>query len=168
MDIKPTKKEYYEGHLQSSWTHLITLRLDCMNFLKSVKATECITWAANLSLLYFIPLRQEGAGIAQWYSGGLRFGWSGVGAPVGVGNFSLHHRVQNGSWAHPASYPMGTRGPFPGGKAAGAWTWPLSSTQCWGQGCVGLYLHSPNTPLWRGTQLNKADNFTFTLHQELN
>jgi hypothetical protein len=32
------------------------------------------------------------------------------------GNFSLHHRDQNGSGAHPASYPMGTRGSFPGGK----------------------------------------------------
>jgi hypothetical protein len=40
--------------------------------------------------------------------------------PAGAGNFSLHHRVQNGSEAHPASYPMGTRGSFPGGKAAGA------------------------------------------------
>jgi hypothetical protein len=40
--------------------------------------------------------------------------------PAGAGNFSLHHRVQNGSVAHPASYPMGTRGAFPGGKAAGA------------------------------------------------
>jgi hypothetical protein len=40
--------------------------------------------------------------------------------PVGDGNFSLHHRVQNGSGAHPVSYPMGTRGSFPGGKAAGA------------------------------------------------
>jgi hypothetical protein len=40
--------------------------------------------------------------------------------PAGAGNFSLHHRVQNGSGAHPASYPMGTRGPFPGDKAAGA------------------------------------------------
>jgi hypothetical protein len=29
-------------------------------------------------------------------------------------------RVQNGSAAHPASYPMGTRSSFPGGKAAGA------------------------------------------------
>jgi hypothetical protein len=35
---------------------------------------------------------------------------------VGAGNFSLHHRVQSGSEAHPASYPMGTRGSFPGGK----------------------------------------------------
>jgi hypothetical protein len=39
---------------------------------------------------------------------------------AGVGNFSLHHRVQNGSGAHPAYYPMSTRGSFPGGKAAGA------------------------------------------------
>jgi hypothetical protein len=31
---------------------------------------------------------------------------------AGAGNFSLHHRVQNGSGAHPASYPMGTRGCF--------------------------------------------------------
>jgi len=37
-----------------------------------------------------------------------------------TGNFSLHHRVQNGSGAHPASYPMGTRGSFPEGKATGA------------------------------------------------
>jgi hypothetical protein len=36
--------------------------------------------------------------------------------PAGAGNFSLH---QTGSGAHPASYPMGTRGSFPVGKAAG-------------------------------------------------
>jgi hypothetical protein len=29
------------------------------------------------------------------------------------------YRVQNGSGAHSASYPMGTRGSFPGGKVAG-------------------------------------------------
>jgi hypothetical protein len=38
--------------------------------------------------------------------------------PAGDGNFSLHHRVQNGSGTHPASYSMGTRDSFPGGKAA--------------------------------------------------
>jgi len=36
-------------------------------------------------------------------------------------------RVQTGSGAHPASYPMGTRGSFPRGKAAGAWRWSLIS-----------------------------------------
>jgi hypothetical protein len=39
--------------------------------------------------------------------------------PAGTGNFSLHHRVQNGCRAHQASYPMGTRGSFPGSKAPG-------------------------------------------------
>jgi hypothetical protein len=38
--------------------------------------------------------------------------------PVGAGNFS--HRVQTGSEAHPAPYPMGTGVSFPGSKAAGA------------------------------------------------
>jgi hypothetical protein len=33
---------------------------------------------------------------------------------------ALHHRVQTGSGAHPASYPIDTRGSFPEGKAAGA------------------------------------------------
>jgi hypothetical protein len=37
-----------------------------------------------------------------------------------AGNFSPHHRVQNDSGAHPASYPMGIRGCFPVGKAARA------------------------------------------------
>jgi hypothetical protein len=36
------------------------------------------------------------------------------------------HRVQTGSGARPSSYPMGTKG-SPAGKAAGAWSWPLTS-----------------------------------------
>jgi hypothetical protein len=32
--------------------------------------------------------------------------------------------------AHPASYPVRTRGSFPGGKAAGALSLPLTSIQC--------------------------------------
>jgi len=38
---------------------------------------------------------------------------------VGAGNFSPHHSVQNGSGAHPASYPMDTGGSFAGDKATG-------------------------------------------------
>jgi hypothetical protein len=52
-----------------------------------------------------------------------RMGWTmgvlGVQFPAGAGNFSLHHRVQNSFGTHPASYRMGTRGSFRGGKAAG-------------------------------------------------
>jgi hypothetical protein len=51
-----------------------------------------------------------GYGLDDW---GSRFRF-----PAGAGNFSFHHRVQNGSGAHPASYPMGTSGSFPRVKAA--------------------------------------------------
>jgi hypothetical protein len=40
--------------------------------------------------------------------------------------FSLLPVLQTGSGVHPTSYPMGTGGSFPGGKAAGAWNWPLT------------------------------------------
>jgi len=60
----------------------------------------------------------------------LRAGW------LGFDSFSVPHRVQTGSGA----YPMGTRGYFPGAKAAGAWSWQLTFKSA---ECVELYLHSP-------------------------
>jgi hypothetical protein len=57
----------------------------------------------------------------------LQDGWLGVQVLAGAGNFSLHHHVLTGSGVHPASYPMGTRGSFPGSKVAGVWSWPLTS-----------------------------------------
>jgi hypothetical protein len=55
---------------------------------------------------------------------------------------SLLHVVQTGYGAHPASYPMGARGSFLGGKAAGERSLPLTSCQCQGQENVNLYIHS--------------------------
>jgi hypothetical protein len=81
---------------------------------------------------------------------------------AGAGNFSLHHFVQHSTGAHPASYPVGTRGSFPGGKVVRVWSWPLTSTWCLGPDCVELYLYSPNMPSWHGAQLKHRDNFTFT------
>jgi hypothetical protein len=49
---------------------------------------------------------------------------------------------------------MGTGGSFPGGKAAGAWSWPPPSSAEVKE-CVELYFHSRNTPSWRGAQLEK-------------
>jgi len=46
---------------------------------------------------------------------------------VGAGNFSPHYHVQTGSGAHPASYPLVIGGSFPGGKAAGAGSWSITS-----------------------------------------
>jgi hypothetical protein len=40
-----------------------------------------------------------------------------VRSPTGAEDFSSSPCVQTGSEAHPASYPMGTGGPFPGVKA---------------------------------------------------
>jgi hypothetical protein len=62
--------------------------------------------------------RDSSVGIALGY--GLDDRGSRVRFSAGAGNFSLHHRVQNGSGAHPPSYQMGTSGSFPGGKVAGA------------------------------------------------
>jgi hypothetical protein len=62
--------------------------------------------------------RDSSVGIALGY--GLDDWGSRVRFPARGGNYSLHHRVQNGSEAHPASYPMCIRGSFTGNKAAGA------------------------------------------------
>jgi hypothetical protein len=43
----------------------------------------------------------------------------GVRIPAGAGNL-VRHRVQTGSGAQPAFYPMGIGGSFPGSKEAGA------------------------------------------------
>jgi hypothetical protein len=55
--------------------------------------------------------RDSTVGIAAGY--GLDGRW------VGVRDFVLLHVVQTPPGAHPASYPMGTGGSFPGGKTAG-------------------------------------------------
>jgi hypothetical protein len=56
---------------------------------------------------------QVGAAVAQATTG-----WTiGVRSPTGAQDFSSSLCVQTGSGAHPASYPMGTGVPFPGGKA---------------------------------------------------
>jgi hypothetical protein len=68
----------------------------------------------------FITLlvRDSSVGIALDY--GLDDRGSRVRFPAGAWSFPLHHRVQNGSKAHPASYPVGIKGSFRGGKATGA------------------------------------------------
>jgi hypothetical protein len=50
----------------------------------------------------------------------------GVRVPLGP-RIVIRNQVQTGSGAHPASYPMDTGSSIPGDKAAGAWTWPITS-----------------------------------------
>jgi hypothetical protein len=71
-------------------------------------AQDKVQWQGHVNMVTNLNSikRWKGAGIAQWYSAGL-----------GVGNFPLHHHIQACSGSHPASYPVGTRGSFPGGEA---------------------------------------------------
>jgi hypothetical protein len=62
--------------------------------------------------------RDSSVGIALGY--GLNDRGSRIRFPAGAGNFSLYHRVQNGSGAHPTSYSLCTRGSFRGIKEMGA------------------------------------------------
>jgi hypothetical protein len=78
----------------------------------------------KMAVITLFP-RDRSVGIALGY--GLDVRGSRFWFLAGARNFSLHHRVQNGSGAHPASYPMVTGGSFSVGKAAGAWSWQLTS-----------------------------------------
>jgi hypothetical protein len=71
-------------------------------------------------LLYILRAqsRDSSVGIATGY--GLDDRMIGVRFPAGAENFSLPYLVQTGSGAHPASYPVVTRGFLSRGKAAGA------------------------------------------------
>jgi hypothetical protein len=80
----------------------------------------------------------------------------------GAGNFSLQHHVQTGSGAHPASYPVGTGGSFPGGKATGAWSWPLTSILCQGQRMHGA-IPPPSQYVFLVWCLVKHRDFTFNM-----
>jgi hypothetical protein len=65
--------------------------------------------------------------------------------PAGAGNFSLNHSIQNGSEAHPASYPMvpgviSLRVKRPGRETDHS---PPFSAEV--KECVEQNLHSPNT-----------------------
>jgi hypothetical protein len=114
-----------------------------------------------------LELRSRDSSVGTALGYGLDDRSSRVRFPAGAGNFSLHHRVQNGSGAHPASYPMGTRGSFLGAKAAGSRSWQLTSIWCRGQRMNWAMSPLPNTPSWRGAQLKHRDIFTFTFYPKV-
>jgi hypothetical protein len=68
-----------------------------------------------------------GDGIAQSSQQNGTSWTAGVSIPGRGKRLFVFHSVQTGSETHQASYPMGTGGDFSGGKAAGAWSWPLPS-----------------------------------------
>jgi len=79
----------------------------------------------KLSPLYFSrwAVRLFAAQSVQWLGYGLD-DWDSVSSRGWV---FFHHSIQSGPGAHQASFTMGSGGSFPGGKAAGAWSWPPTS-----------------------------------------
>jgi hypothetical protein len=80
----------------------------------------CVSVPENTFLHGILCLQSHDSSVSTALGYGLDDWGSSVRFLAGAGNFSLHHRIQNGSEAHPASYPMGSRGSFSGGKAAEA------------------------------------------------
>jgi hypothetical protein len=113
---KNMSKESYVPRVTQVWV----TEYNAVIVMSKYRVLNVLTWKRMDS-------KHLGTVISQWYSAGLWTGWSGVRVPAEVGNFSLHYHAQAGSGAHPASYPMGARGSFPGGKADGAWSWPVAS-----------------------------------------
>jgi hypothetical protein len=78
----------------------------------------------------------------------------GIRFPAGAANFSLRQRVHTGYGAHPASYPMGTKGSSLGVKRPGREPDHSLPPSAEVKECVKLYPHSTNTSSWRGALLS--------------
>jgi hypothetical protein len=103
--------------------------------------------------------RDGSVGIALGY--GLDDRGSRVRFPALAGNFSLHHRAQNGPGATQLPVQWVPDVLSLGIKRLGrdAEHSPPSNAEV--KEWVELYLYSSNTPSWRGAQLKHRDNFTF-------
>jgi hypothetical protein len=124
-------------------------------------AAEALKYAFYFSYQFYDEKSRDcSVGISLGY--GLDDWSSRVRFPAGAGNYSPHHCVQNSSGAHPASYQMGIRGPFPGVKRpeSEADHSPPSSAEV--KECVKLYPHSQYVFI-ACCLVKHGDNFTFIL-----
>jgi hypothetical protein len=109
--------------------------------------------------IYTVNIRRSSVSKATGY--GLDDRMIGGSIPGGAGNFSLHHHVQTGSGAHLASYSTGTGGSFPEGKAAGSWSWSLTSVKCRGQRMHWAIPPLPQYVFMAWCLVKHRENFTF-------
>jgi hypothetical protein len=109
---------------------------------------------------------ESSVGIVLGY--GLDDQGSRVQFPAGAGNFSLHHHVQNSSGVHPASYPMGTRGSFPGGKVARSMKLTTHLHLVLRSKIDWSYTSTPQYAFMAWCLVTHRNNFTFTFaHKRL-
>jgi hypothetical protein len=83
-----------------------------------------IVWSCHITIWTLTLL--EGVGRAQSAYWRATCWKSRVRFPA-VHHFSLRRSVYRGSGVYPGSYSMDSVGSFPGDKAAGPWSWPLTS-----------------------------------------
>jgi hypothetical protein len=67
-----------------------------------------------LLIILFVKFKSRDSSVGIVTDYGLDDRMVGFRIPARAGNFSLHHRDQTDSGAHPASHSMGTWGSFPG------------------------------------------------------
>jgi hypothetical protein len=97
---------------------IINSEMSCYCLLPCEKLISQISQRRNTQISFF-------SGIAQWYSSGLRAGWSGFRIPAEAGNFFITaSRPALGSTQPPNQRVPGALSL--GSKAAGAWSWPLT------------------------------------------
>jgi hypothetical protein len=104
------------------------LALHRQRYLQRQQINYKLRWR-HVSILNTLS-RDSAVGIATGY--GLDDGGVGVLVPIGSSIFSSPRRSDR-FWGPPSLLSNGYRGSFPGGKAAGAWSWPLTSILCRGQ-----------------------------------
>jgi hypothetical protein len=116
----------------------------------------------HLFLYVYLQCKSRDSSVCIALGYGLDDQGSRVRIPAGAGNFSLHHRVQNGSGAHPVSYPMGTRGFSLGVKRQGHESdhSPPSSAEVKN---VCNYTSTPQYVFIAWCLVKHRDNFTFYL-----
>jgi hypothetical protein len=97
------------------FTQLVRLFLNILIF----GMTSGLNYIITRSSIVFLLISSGQAGYLSGIALGNGLDDRGSSPGKGWEIFSSPH-VQNGSGAHPPSYPMGTKGSFPGGKVAGA------------------------------------------------
>jgi hypothetical protein len=106
----------------------------------SVQANPVNQWPNFGKELPVTRSRDSAVGMATGY--GLDDWEVGVRVHVGSRIFSSP-RHPDRLWVPPSFLSSEYRVLFPRGKAAEAWSWPLTSNKCRGQENVDLYIHSP-------------------------
>jgi hypothetical protein len=115
----------------------------------------------NSTYAYLYLSRHSSVGIATAY--GVDDWMIGIRFSAGAGNFTLRHRVQTGSGAHPASYPMDT-GLFPWGLSGRGVKLTIHLNLMSMSKNAWSYTYTPQYVFMSRYLVKHRDYFTFTFY----